>query len=161
MLVHVPFFLFLSLLDVAFGYFLSIVHTASILLSLFLVQPFSSSSRLVGSVPVPGAAWGESFKQFKGGHMNAFMRESELSVVHHRDQLGPVVLVMVHERPKTMVDILVHDFCLSVCLRVERCRQFNFNAQDTAYFGLEREDELGAAVRDDRVRESLSALDIL
>ena len=55
MLVYVPFFLFLSLLDVAFGYFLSIVYTASILLSLFLVQSFSSSSRLVGSVLVLGA----------------------------------------------------------------------------------------------------------
>ena len=62
MLVYVLFFLFLSLLDIAFGYFLSIVHTASILLSLFLVQPFSSSSRLVGSVLVLGATWGESFK---------------------------------------------------------------------------------------------------
>ena len=85
MLVYVPFFLFLSLLDVALSYFLSIVYTASILLSLFLVQPFSSSSRLVGSVLVLGATWGESFKQFKGGHINAFIRESKLSVVYHRD----------------------------------------------------------------------------
>ena len=60
-----------------------------------------------------------------------------------------------------MIDILVHDFYLSVCLRVERYRQFNFNTQDTAYFGPERGDELRAAVRDDRVRESLSALDVL
>ena len=93
--------------------------------------------------------------------MNAFIRESKLSVVHHRDQLGPVVLVIVHERPKTIVDILVYDFCLSVCLRIERYRQFNLNAQDTAYFGPERGDELRAAVRDDRVRESLSAPDVL
>ena len=54
--------------------------------------------------------------------MNAFIRESELSVVHYRDQLGLVILVMVYERPKTIVDILVYDFCLSVCLRVERYR---------------------------------------
>ena len=54
--------------------------------------------------------------------MNAFMRESKLSVVYHRDQLGLVVLVMVYERPKTIVDILVHDFCLFVCLRIERYR---------------------------------------
>ena len=60
--------------------------------------------------------------------MNAFIRESKLSVVYHRDQLGLVVLVMVYERPKTMVDILVYDFCLSVCLRMERCRHFNLNA---------------------------------
>ena len=54
--------------------------------------------------------------------MNAFIRKSKLSVVYHRDQLGLVVLVIVYERPKTMVDILVYDFCLSVCLRVERYR---------------------------------------
>ena len=54
--------------------------------------------------------------------MNTFIRESKLSVVHHRDQLGLVVLVVIYERPKTMVDILVYDFCLSVCLRVEGYR---------------------------------------
>ena len=52
--------------------------------------------------------------------MNAFIRESKLSVVYHRDQLGPVVLVIVYERPKIIVDILIYDFCLFVCLKVER-----------------------------------------
>ena len=52
--------------------------------------------------------------------MNTFIRESKLSVVHHRDQLGLVILVMVHERPKTIVDILVYDFCLFICLEIER-----------------------------------------
>ena len=54
--------------------------------------------------------------------MNVFMRESKLSVVYHRDQLGLVVLVMVYEQPKTIVNILVYDFYLSVCLRIERYR---------------------------------------
>ena len=54
--------------------------------------------------------------------MNAFIRESKLSVVYYRDQLELVILIIVYERPKIIIDILVYNFCLFVCLRVERYR---------------------------------------
>jgi hypothetical protein len=35
---------------------------------------------------------------------------------------------VIDKRSKTLVDILVHDFCLAVCLRMKRSRELYFNA---------------------------------
>jgi hypothetical protein len=41
-----------------------------------------------------------------------------LNVVNHREEVGPIVLIVVHKRPESLVDILVHDLGLAIGLRV-------------------------------------------
>ena len=47
-----------------------------------------------------------------------------------------------------LVDVLVHDFGLAICLWVECCRELNFDSKNMTYFGPEGGNELRATVGD-------------
>ena len=55
------------------------------------------------------------------------MWERQLGVVHEREKLRPVVLVVVHKRAKALVNPLVHVFGLAVGLRVGSRRQLDLS----------------------------------
>jgi hypothetical protein len=65
------------------------------------------------------------------------MEERELGAIHDWKEFRPVVLIVVDERTKSLVQILIHNLRLTICLGIESGREFEFNAQDTAKLVLE------------------------
>jgi hypothetical protein len=60
--------------------------------------------------------------------LNALVIQGKLCVVYYRYQSRPVVLIIIDKRFKTLVNILVYNFCLAVCLRIKRNRELYLNA---------------------------------
>jgi hypothetical protein len=56
------------------------------------------------------------------------MWQYKLCMVDQREQFRPVVLVIVHKGPETLVHILVHDFGLAISLWVESSRELDFGS---------------------------------
>jgi hypothetical protein len=126
--VDVTLFLLLCKRDVTLGHALYVIHTLGELYSLLSVKLFTSIYWCLRPIPVPGRTRLKPFEKLKKAHSNALVIQGKLRVVYHRYQSRPVGLIVINKRSKTLVNILVYDFCLAVCLWVKRNRELYFNA---------------------------------
>jgi hypothetical protein len=128
MFVDVTLFLLLCERDVTLGHALCVMHALGELYSLLSVELFTSVRWCLWPIPVLGRTRLKPLKKLKRAHSNALVIQGKLCVVYHRYQSRPVVLIVIDKRSKTLVDILVYDFCLAVCLGVKRSRELYFDA---------------------------------
>ena len=128
MFVNVTLFLLLCERDVTLGHALYVIHALGELYSLLSVELFTSIHWCLRPIPVPGRTSLEPLEKLKRAHSNALVIQGKLCVVYYRYQSRPVVLIVINKRSKTLVDILVHNFCLAVCLGVKRSRELYFDA---------------------------------
>jgi hypothetical protein len=105
-----------------------VMYTLGELYSLFPVELFTSVCWCLWLIPVLGRIRLKTLEELKRAHLNALVIQDKLRVVYHRYQSRPVVLIVIDKRSKTLVNILVHDFCLAVCLRMKRSRELYFDA---------------------------------
>jgi hypothetical protein len=126
--VDVTLFLLLCERDVTLSHALCVMHTLGELYSLFLVKLFTSVRWCLWLILVLGRIRLKTLEELKRAYSNALVIQDKLRVVYHRYQSRPVVLIVINKRSKTLVNILVHDFCLAVCLRVKRSKELYFDA---------------------------------
>jgi hypothetical protein len=126
--VNVTLFLLLCKRDVTLGHAPYVIHTLGELYSLLSVELFTSIYWCLRLILVLGRTRLKPFKKLKRAYLNAFVIQSKLCVVYHRYQSRLVVLVVINKGFKTLVNILVYDFCLAVCLRIKRSKELYFNA---------------------------------
>jgi hypothetical protein len=55
--------------------------------------------------------------------------QAALCKVHHREQLGPVVLIPIDEWAESLIDVFIDDLSLPVSLCVVSRRELDFDAQ--------------------------------
>jgi hypothetical protein len=126
--VNVTLFLLLCERDVTLRHASYVMYTLGELYSLLSVKLFTSIYWCLRPILVLGRTRLEPLEKLKRAHSNAFVIQGELRIVYHRYQSRLVVLVVINKRFKTLVNILVYDFCLAVCLRVKHSRELYFDA---------------------------------
>jgi hypothetical protein len=104
------------------------MHTLGELYSLFPVELFTSVRWCLWLIPVLGCTRLKTLEELKRAYSNALVIQGKLRVVYHRYQSRLVVLIVINKRFKTLVNILVYDFCLAVCLRIKRSKELYFDA---------------------------------
>jgi hypothetical protein len=125
--VDVTLFLLLCKRDVTLSNALCVIHTLGELYSLFPVKLFTSVRWCLWLILVLGCTRLKTLEELKRAYLNALVIQGKLRVVHHRYQSRPVVLIVINKRSKTLVNILVYNFCLAVCLRIKRSRELYLN----------------------------------
>jgi hypothetical protein len=126
--VNVTLFLLLCERDVTLSNAPYVIHTLNELYSLFPVKLFTSVRWCLWLILVLGRTRLKTLEKLKRAHSNALVIQGKLRVVHHKYQSRPVVLIVIDKRSKTLVDILVHNFCLAVCLRIKRNKELYLDA---------------------------------
>jgi hypothetical protein len=126
--VDVTLFLLLYERDMTLSHALCVIHTLGELYSLLSVKLFTSIYWCLRLIPVLGRTRLKPLKKLKRAYLNVFVIQGKLRVVYHKYQSRPVVLIVINKGFKTLVNILVHDFCLAVCLRMKRSRELYFDA---------------------------------
>jgi hypothetical protein len=89
----------------------------SSLLDIKLVLRFRLRNR-----PIERGSRKSTVKELVRRHANRAMRERKLNVIDYRQILILVVLVIHDIQAQSLIDILIHDFCLVIRLRVV-CRK--------------------------------------
>jgi hypothetical protein len=74
------------------------------------------------------------------------MWERQLYVIHHWQKLRPVILVVIDKGAQPLIKVLIHDFRLTVSLRVVCRRELQLYPKDFAEGVPERRDELRSLV---------------
>jgi hypothetical protein len=126
--VDVTLFLLLCERDVTLSHAPCVMHTLGELYSLFPVELFTSVRWCLWLILVLGRTRLKTLEELKRAYLNALVIQGKLRVIYHRYQSRLVVLIVINKRFKTLVNILVYDFCLAVCLRMKRSKELYFNA---------------------------------
>jgi hypothetical protein len=125
--VNVTLFLLLCKRDMTLSYALCVIHTLNKLYSLFLVKLFTSVCWCLWLILVLGCTRLKTLEELKRAYLNALVIQDKLRIVYYKYQSRLVVLIVINKRFKTLVNILVHNFCLAVCLRIKRSKELYFN----------------------------------
>jgi hypothetical protein len=126
--VNVTLFLLLCKRNVTLSHALCVMHTLGKLYSLFPVKLFTSVRWCLWLILVLGRTRLKTLEKLKRAYSNALVIQGKLCVVYYRYQSRLVILIVINKRFKTLVNILVYNFCLTVCLRIKRNRELYFNA---------------------------------
>jgi hypothetical protein len=126
--IDITLFLLLCERDVTLSHALYVIHTLGELYSLFPVKLFTSVCWCLWLILVLGYTRLKTLEELKKAHLNTLVIQDKLRVVYYRYQSRPVILIVINKRSKTLVDILVYNFCLAVCLRMKRSRELYFDA---------------------------------
>ena len=96
----------------------SFLHSLGCLNCLVVTHSLVDVCRL-WCVSVKGCPCRIAINELKQWHFNTTLRESHLREVHHWQEFWPVVLIVVDKEPEALIQVLVHDLCLAICLQVK------------------------------------------
>ena len=96
----------------------SFLHSLGCLNCLVVTHSLIDVCRL-WCVSVKGCPCRIVINELKRWHSNTTMREGHLHEVHHWQEFWPVVLIVVNEGLKALIQVLIHDLCLAICLQVK------------------------------------------
>ena len=93
-------------------------------------------------------------------HLRRFLRSVVVSELCERKQVEPVVLFVVAEDAEIGFQSLIHAFCLTIRLWVERCRLASINAENRQKRRPEMRCKNGSAVGDNCIGDSMKSDDV-
>ena len=96
----------------------SFLHSLGCLNCLVMTHPLIDVCRLQ-CVSVKGCPCRVAINELKRWHSNTTMKEDHLREVYHWQEFWPVVLIVVNKEPEALIQVLVHDLCLAICLQVK------------------------------------------
>ena len=96
----------------------SFLHSLGCLHCLVVTHPLADVCRL-RCVSVKGCPCRVVINELEQWHFNTTMGEGHLREVHHWQEFWPVILIVLNKELKALIQVLIHDLCLAICLQME------------------------------------------
>ena len=90
--------------------------------------------------------WLETIPDFERGLVGGRVGADIVGKFHKREELRPVVLLVVAKDSKELFNLLVDSFCFSICLRVKGCGEGLYDLEFVPYFFHDMGGKLGASI---------------